>query len=134
MATYTYQTIDFPGSTNTVTQSINSSGQIVGSYSSDGGQTGHAFLDNNGVYTTIDPPGSTGAGASDINSLGQIVGTYQIAGGGTLGFVYSHGTYTTFDPLSSNSDYINGPLYINKTGEIIGTIRDTTTAVDHGFL
>jgi len=57
MATYTYQTIDPPGSTYTVAQSINDNGEIVGSYS---GQTSSGFLDNNGVYTTIDPPGSTG--------------------------------------------------------------------------
>jgi ELWxxDGT repeat protein/probable HAF family extracellular repeat protein len=137
MTTYTYQTIDPPGSTNTVADSINDNGQIVGSYSV-GGQTSSGFLDNNGTYTTIDPPGSVGAGATDINSLGQIVGTYQIAGGPTLGFLYSHGTYTTIDPPGSLTGYhfitINGNLSINKTGQIVGTYRDNSTAVDHGFL
>ena len=32
MTTYTYQTIDPPGSTYTIAQSINSDGQIVGFY------------------------------------------------------------------------------------------------------
>ena len=57
MTTYTYQTIDPPGSTYTIANSINSNGQIVGLYY-DSNHVEHGFLDNNGVYTTIDPPGS----------------------------------------------------------------------------
>jgi hypothetical protein len=62
MTTYTYQTIDPPGSTYTVAESINTSGEIVGYYQDSSGQCG--FLDNNGIYTTIDLPGSSGAIAS----------------------------------------------------------------------
>jgi uncharacterized membrane protein len=116
MTTYTYQTIDPPSSTYTIAQSINSNGQIVGLYY-DSNRVEHGFLDNNGVYTTIDPLGSVEANATDINSLGQIVGVYNIAGVGGLGFLYSHGTYTTIHPPGS----INGYLYINKTGQIVGT-------------
>src|SRR6516162_6242779 len=114
MTTYTYQTIDPPGSTYTIANSINSSGQIVGSDSSGG------FLDNNGIYTIL--IGS----ASDINSSGQIVGT-----DGTAGFLYSGGTYTTIVPPGIN--HVNGPLYINKTGQIVGNYLDGN-GVYHGFL
>ena len=82
MTTYTYQTIDPPGSTYTIAQSINSNGQIVGFYYDSqltSGQIEHGFLDNNGIYTTIDPPGSIYTDATDINSLGQIVGVYNTA-------------------------------------------------------
>jgi probable HAF family extracellular repeat protein len=127
MATYTYQTIDPPGSIYTVADSINANGQIVGYYQ-DSNHVQHGFLDNNGIYTTIDRPGSTNTVPSDINSLGQIVGVYGGGGGG--GFLYSHGTYTTIDPPGGA---INGNLYINKTGQIVGTYRDGG-GVDHGFL
>jgi probable HAF family extracellular repeat protein len=122
MTTYTYQTINPPGSTYTVAESINASGEIVGYYQ-DSNHVQHGFLDNNGVYTTIDPPDSTNTILDDINSQGQIVGT-----GGGLGFLYSGGTYTTIHPPGS----INGNLYINKVGEIVGTYLDGN-GVDHGF-
>ena len=130
MTTYTYQTIDPPGSTYTIAESINSNGQIVGFYQ-DSNNVEHGFLDNNGIYTTIDPPGSVETNATDINSGGQIVGVYQIASGvgGTLGFLDSKGTYTTIAPPGN----INGNLYINKAGQIVGTYRDSN-GVDHGFL
>jgi probable HAF family extracellular repeat protein len=69
-----YQTIDPPGSTYTIAQSINDNGQIVGFYL-DSNRTEHGFLYNKGIYTTIYPPGSVGTIATDVNSLGQIVGT-----------------------------------------------------------
>src|SRR6516165_7884444 len=112
MATYTYQTIDPPGSTYTIAESINSKGEIVGLYYDSQltpGQIEHGFLYNHGTYTTIDPPGSNETIATDINSGGQIVGVYN--GGG---FLYSHGAYTTIDPPGGT---INGYLYNNKAGE-----------------
>src|SRR5262249_32320415 len=47
--TYTYQTIDPPGSTYTIANSINSNGQIVGLYY-DSNHVEHGFLDNNAIY------------------------------------------------------------------------------------
>jgi probable HAF family extracellular repeat protein len=122
-----YQTIDPPGSTYTHAQHINDNGQIVGSYQ-DSNHTGHGFLYNNGKYSTIDLPGSVGTDATDINSLGQVVGTYEIAGGGPQGFLDSKGTYTTIERPGN----INGYLYNNKAGQIVGTNRDNS--VDHAFL
>jgi probable HAF family extracellular repeat protein len=75
MTTYRYKTIDPTGSIYSVSESINSQGQIVGFYQDSNGQE-HGFLDSHGIYTTIDPPGSTQAIARAINAEGQIVGTY----------------------------------------------------------
>jgi probable HAF family extracellular repeat protein len=124
VTTYTYQTIDVPGSTYTVVESINASGEIVGYYQ-DSNHVQHGFLDNNGIYTTIDPPGSNGGTVLvDINSVGEIIGY------GSRSFLYNHGTYTTIDPPGSATVY---PASINKAGEIVGSYRDVN-GVDHGFL
>jgi hypothetical protein len=77
MTTYTYQTIDPPGSTHAIADSINDKGQIVGVYE-DSNHVGDGFLDTNGIYTTIDPSGSVFTGLSGINSDGQIVGRLAV--------------------------------------------------------
>ena len=129
MTTYTYQTIDPPGSTYTIANSINSNGEIVGFYQ-DSNRVEHGFLDNNGIYTTIDPPGSVETVADSINAGGQIIGFYFVGNTGQQGFLFSHGTYTTINPPGSN---LTDPLSINKTGQIVGYYRDVN-GVDHGFL
>jgi len=55
--TYTYNTIDPPGSTYTIANSINNKGQIVGLYN-DNNRVEHGFIYDKGTYTTIDPPSS----------------------------------------------------------------------------
>src|SRR5215813_5269867 len=98
MTTYTYETIDPPGSIYTAAEGINSKGQIVGFYQ-DSNRIEHGFLYDHGVYTTIDPPGSGETVANGINSKGQIFGFYEIGGSGPIvGFLYDQGTYKTIDP------------------------------------
>ena len=53
MTTYTYTTIDPPGSTYSVAESINNKGQIVGFYQNSSGQE-FGFLYSGGTYTTLD--------------------------------------------------------------------------------
>ena len=88
--TYTYTTIDPPGSTYTLPESINDSGQIVGLYEDSGG-VNHGFLDSGGQYTTIDPPGSISTYADGINAKGQIIGYYDDSSGIQQGFLDSGG-------------------------------------------
>jgi len=52
MPTYTYTTIDEPSGRNTAAFGINSAGQIVGEYLSNGAR--HGFLYGGGTYTTLD--------------------------------------------------------------------------------
>jgi len=127
MTTYTYQTIDPPGSTYTIADSINSNGQIVGFYQ-DSNHIQHGFLDNNGIYTTIDPPNSLATSVNDINSRGQIIGYFDDPA--PIGFLYSGGSYTTIDPPGSATVT---PESINTAGQIVGVYRDGNS-VDHGFL
>ena len=96
MTTYTYTTIDPPGSTYSVAESINNKGQIVGFYQNSSGQE-FGFLDSGGKYTTIDFPGSIQTTPTAINAKGQIVGTYADSNSVSHAFLYSGGTYTTLD-------------------------------------
>jgi probable HAF family extracellular repeat protein len=127
MTTYTYQTIDPPGSTYTIAENINSKGQIVGEYQ-DSNHLQHGFLDNNGIYTTIDPPNSLNTWVTDINSSGQIIGYFDNPA--PIGFLYSGGSYTVIDPPGG---YSPDPISINDAGQIVGVYRDGN-GVDHGFL
>jgi probable HAF family extracellular repeat protein len=129
MTTYTYQTIDPPGSTDTVPESINSNGQIVGYYQ-DSNRIQHGFLDNNGTYSTIDPPGSVETVARSINAGGQIIGYYFVGDTGQQGFFFSHGIYTTINPPGS---HLSDPISINDKGQIVGDYRDSNGG-QHGFL
>jgi uncharacterized membrane protein len=74
-AALSYETIAPPGSTYSIADSINNSGQIVGFYVDSSGQE-YGFLDNRGTYTTINPAGGIQAIPTAINDEGQIVGTY----------------------------------------------------------
>lgn len=76
---------------------INTSGQIVGSYSAD--TFGNGFVYTGGVYTDIVFPGATaGTTSYGLNNVGNVVGSYA-DNGGQHGFVYtaSTGTYETLD-------------------------------------
>jgi probable HAF family extracellular repeat protein len=81
--TFTFASIDAPGSTATWASGIGPGGQIVGGYMSavDGMQ--HGFVYANGRFTTIDVPGwmvgVTGSLESEVNGIspsGDLVGDY----------------------------------------------------------
>jgi uncharacterized membrane protein len=70
---YTFTTLDVPGSSLTRAHGVNFRGDIVGLFNNNGG---HGFLRHNGTYTTIDFPGATFTSARGINSSGTITGGY----------------------------------------------------------
>src|SRR5215471_8599136 len=82
------------------------------------GLAGHANAQPTYSFTTVDVPGSfirNSTFANGINSSGQIVGFYF--DGRARGFLFDHGTYTTFDPPGS---YLTIPTGINTSGQIVG--------------
>src|SRR6516164_10483962 len=102
MTTFTYTTLNPPGSTYAIAYGINNKGQIVGFYQG-GSLIEDGFLDSGGQYTTIDPPGSVQTVAYGINDSGQIIGWYSSSSAThQLGFLDSGGVYTTIDPPGSN--------------------------------
>ncbi len=77
------------------------------------------------TYTTLDEPNATTiTQAFGINNAGQIVGGYDFA----HGFLYSGGTYTTFDDGTAGTTAWG----INDLGQIIGQF--TNNGVVNGFL
>jgi uncharacterized membrane protein len=78
-ASYTFTTIDVPGSISTVTTGINDSGRIVGRFR-DAAGIGHGILIDGTTITTIDVPDAVETTeANGINTAGQIVGVFYDA-------------------------------------------------------
>ncbi len=69
------------------------------------------------TYIPIIYPGSIGTIAHGNNSLGQIVGEWEDTGGVTHGFIYSAGTYTSYDYPLAGSTALYG---INNAGDLVG--------------
>jgi probable HAF family extracellular repeat protein len=91
-ADYAYTQINVPASLGTGTEAtgINNTGQIVGTYFSNGvSGTIVGFLKSGSTYSTIDFPGSTQTNAYGINDLGQVVGSYRVST--TTGNFTTHG-------------------------------------------
>jgi probable HAF family extracellular repeat protein len=83
----TWQTVEFPGSTNTQIFGINNSGTVVGMYAGAHKST-HGFIYRNATYRTIDDPNGVGnTVVNGLNNQGAIVGFYTDAKGNTDGFV-----------------------------------------------
>jgi probable HAF family extracellular repeat protein len=128
LAQGTYTQIDYPGASATFGQSINTVGDVVGTYNDSSGNT-HGFLLSNGVYTSIDYPGATqGTYTAAINDKGQIVGTSLPSG---QGFLYEVQTQT-FTTLSAPNSTETWPYAINNAG-LIGGYELTSSAGQIAF-
>lgn len=125
VVTYTFTTIDPPGSTFTVLHKINDAGQAVGRYIDlSGAERGFLFAEN--TYTSIDWPGARVTDARGLNNAGQIVGRYELPGG-FHGFLLVGGAFSTFD--NPNATWQTELSAINKAGHIAGVIDNSA-----GFL
>jgi uncharacterized membrane protein len=82
-ASYTFTTIDVPGSDFTFASGINNADQIVGGFN-DG--ISHEFLLSGSNFTTLDVPGSSFTEIRGINDVGRIVGNFG-DGSGAHGFL-----------------------------------------------
>jgi hypothetical protein len=101
-APYTFVSLDVPGATSTQAIGINDGGDVVGGFTSGGGQqTGGGFtippsslgfLLRNGNFTTIDFPGGPASTSRALNNLGDVVGVYVASDERTLGYLLSGGT------------------------------------------
>jgi probable HAF family extracellular repeat protein len=71
----TYMPIDFPGAIVTDASGINSTGEIVGTYT-DAANVVHGFRLDNGEFSTIDYPGAINTTAIAVNARGDIAGFF----------------------------------------------------------
>jgi probable HAF family extracellular repeat protein len=120
--TVTDLTPDLPPGPTNMAYGINDSGQVVGEeFASD------AFLYSNGVVNNIQPSGTTG-GARAINNAGQVVGVAN-----SSMFLYSSGTATILNPVSTLSPTFTIPQSINNSGQVVGRAGLADSA-EHAFV
>ena len=82
-----FQTVSFPGASQTLAWGINDSGIIVGWYEKGPPFADHGFALVKGKYISLDYPGASQTLAFGINASGQIVGSYTFDGQTFHGFV-----------------------------------------------
>lgn len=141
-------------SRGTMAMAINDSGQIVGTYTTGSYDTNSAYRgflrSADGSFTAIDAPGAgTGESANNrkqgtiaaaINTSGAITGFYVDSSNNRHGFIYSAGTYTSFDVPGATTTTQGGgtfsgtvPMSIDTAGDVVGSYTDSQQ-VRHGFL
>jgi len=106
---------------------INSSGQVVGWFSTDSGEN-HSFLYSDGSIADLNPllgaKGSypSGSFASGINDSGQIVGSVQSLAGGEYAFLYGNGRQVNLGafPAPFGDCPMSGAAGVNNHGEVVG--------------
>ena len=135
-----YTTVDYPGASGTVLTGINDLGELSGFYCSDAAcdasATFHSFVrSRSGTFTSFDPPGATGSEAAVVSLLGVVVGSYDTASEPTcstqcLGYVLSHGDYTTIQYPGSSFTFGGGA---NIWNVVVGIYVDSA-GNGHGFI
>ena len=157
-ADHTITTFSAPGSSTsyaagTQVYSINSSGEIAGSYV-DSSNDRHGFvLTPGGVFTSFDPPGGGHSSSQQGSPTGRISGTLPVTidtsgdVAGTFtdntavrhGFVRSaSGTIASFDPpgVGTGISLIQGtlPFSMSPSGNAISGLYSDAAGVYHGFV
>ncbi len=146
----TVTTFDAPGAgvgtgrtKGTIPLSINTGGDIAGTYT-DASGVYHGFVfPAGGTITPFDAPGAATTGTAivegtigfSINTNGDIAGTYLDANNVIHGFVRAaDGTITTIDDRYAGTGALQGTasFSINDLGEITGVYADTNGML-HGY-
>jgi probable HAF family extracellular repeat protein len=104
----------------TVPTGVNATLEVVGSYINQSTGFRQGFLYSANKYTVIKPPTDYQfARANSINDGGKIVGDFLTSNGRYHGFIYSGGTYTTYNETSTESCGIFG---VNSAGNFVGNV------------
>jgi hypothetical protein len=122
----TYTKFDYPGATGTFAGTVNTAGDIAGSWT-DVDYNYHGFLLSNGTYTSINYPGADNTTVGGINDKGQIVGyTFTASQPRTYtGFLYD-AQNQTFKTLADPAASTTLPSSINNAGRISGLASTAT--------
>jgi len=131
-------TLDFPGASDTIAFGINESGTVAGYWDlldAFGNLIAyHGFTWRSGIFSEVDFPGAIDTGVTGINAAGDLVGFWDTGVASPIGhgFVFSHGTFTSFDvPVTGAT--VTQANDINASGQIVGTYIDANGLL-HGFL
>ncbi len=128
-----FESFDYPGSTNTQATAITPSGEIVGRYNTPDGRQ-HGFVLRDGAFSSVDVPGATFfTDVTWINARGDIVGSYGDSRG-NHGYVLSGGIFTTIDFPSASPLNTLG-FGISNSGDVVGVeFVDGDFLHGHGYL
>ena len=116
-----FQTVTFPGASQTFLTGINKFGTIVGDFIGTDGRF-HGFKLKNGQFSTIHPNGALDTFVSGINDSGVIVGSFDTGGADSHGFVVRSGAISTLDfphEVGFGGTTLND---ISNSGEIVGSV------------
>ena len=115
---------------------VNNSGTSVGAFTSPDlvhphhpNPISHSFTRSSaGIITVLPDPaaGALSAEANGINDNGIIVGNYTDAASHRHGFIFTNGSYTTYDFPGAIRTFLNG---VNNSGHVIGYYRDVFNIV-----
>ncbi len=134
----TYTSISAPGSYDTEAVGLNKYGVVAGYYS-DSSTNIHGFTYDKGTLTTIDyGNGNPNTYLSGIDDSGAVVGGYgtwetinSVPYAWQHGFLYSSGTFNTFDAPFGDVQ-VTTPWGMNNKGEIVGGYVDSQ-GMNYGF-
>lgn len=116
-----FQTVTFPGSSQTFLTGINKFGTIVGDYLGSDNHF-HGFKLKNGQFSTIHPNGAVDTFVSAINDSGVIVGAFNTGSVDNHGFVDRSGAISTLNfphEVGFGGTTLND---ISNSGEIVGFV------------
>jgi len=129
--TYTYQTLDYPGSSETIFWGINDFGELAGQFAVNGG-TPHAMVYRRGHFESLDPAklGTYFSAAGGPDDRGATYGAYADSTGIQHGFVLKGEHFETVDFPGHRNSNVDGH---NEFGTILGVYWDADGAF-HGIL
>jgi uncharacterized membrane protein len=132
--TATQLDVSFPNVVDTQAYSINTWGQIAGSF--DDAVTSHGFVrSRSGEYTQIDVPfsGNQRMQLFGMNDRGDLVGCWADSSSNVHAFVRSRGSFESFDDPDAQQLYTVA-YGINVEGDIVGEFYNASDHKVHGFI
>jgi hypothetical protein len=113
-----FNTIDFPGATQTVPSGFNDADKIVGQYVDSSG-TRRSFVLYGGNFGTFALAGATQTYVVDTDNIGHIIGSYVDTEGTFHGFLWYRGT-TIYDIVAFPGAVWTEPLGIYDQLNLVG--------------
>jgi hypothetical protein len=117
---FSFTTMDIPGTTETLLFKLNASGEIVGAYTV-GPNVVHGFLLQAGTFTTFDVPNGVGGTQPEgINDSAQVTGTYYDPNTGLEPGFLRQPDGSVVDIVPPDSTGYTEANGINNSGTIVG--------------